>query len=114
MRKTKQQLIDIILRKDEVHKKLNDDIDKLHKEKDYLNTRLNAYINHVDELAYDKNALVKELEEAAIKTNDLTEACDEYASRIQEYIDDIKHYKRLSILTGSVTIIILLVLLLSL
>lgn len=134
MRKTKQQLVDIILRKDEVHKKLNDDIDELNKKladkddydklkeqvrqlsktNDYLNNHLKAYINDIEELAYDKEALVKELEEAAIKSNDLVESCDEYASKIQEQIDNTKLYKRLSILTSSVTIIVLLILLLNL
>ena len=135
MRKTKQQLVDIILRKDEVHKSLNDSLNEIHKElvdkdgcndklkervkqlveeNNNLNTRLNAYIDHIDKLAYDKKGLIKELEEATIKSDGLIEACDEYASKVQEQIEDIKHYKRLSILTSSVTIIVLLILLLSL
>ncbi len=134
MRKTRKELVDIIFRKDEVHKKLNDDIDELNKqlvnkgdydklkeqvkqlskENGYLNARLNAYIDQVDKLAYDKEASFKELKEASIKYNDLLEACDEYVSKIQEQINNTKFYKRLSILTSSVTIIVLLILLLSL
>lgn len=135
MRKTKQDLIDIILRKDDVHKSLNDSIDVLQKD---LNDKTKLYddakeqVKQLNKKVTDLNALLalnrgricnledinkslnKDIEDAIIKTNDLTEACDEYASRIQEYIEDTKYYKRLSILTSGVTIIVLLVLLLSL
>jgi chromosome segregation ATPase len=132
MRKTKQQLVNIILRKDDIHKSLNDDILKLtssleDKDKLYNNLReqvkqLNKKIVDLNDVIKSRNTYILNLEDlnknldkdrdnAILKANDLAEACDEYASRIQEYINTTKHYKCLSALTSSIAIIVLITML---
>ena len=92
MNKTKAQLIEIILRKDEVERNLRKDI------KDTCAS--------VDKLYTEKEFLEKKFE---ILKNDYREECDKNASDFQEFRNIINRYEK--IFSIFITIIIFLVIL---
>ena len=92
MNKTKAQLVEIILRKDEVERNLRKDI------KDTCTS--------VDKLYTEKEFLEKKFE---ILKNDYREECDKNASDFQEFRNIIKRYE--TIFSIFVTVIIFLVIL---
>ena len=102
MRKTKQQLVDIIFRKDDVHKELNKKIEELGGDLVLKN-------NRIQDLEDINKRLNTDIEDVVLKANGLTEACDEYASKIQEYINANKHYKYLSAITSILAITLLMI-----
>lgn len=90
MNKTKAQLIEIILRKDEVERNLRKDI------KDTCAS--------VDKLYTEKEFLEKKFE---ILKNDYREECDKNASDYQEFRNIIKQYERIfGIFIGVIIIVI--------
>lgn len=85
MKKTKAQLVEIILRKDEVERNLRKDInelcdssDKIKSEKEFLENKFETLKNKFEYLQ-----------------NDYREECDEKASYIQELKDKTERYKML-------------------
>lgn len=91
MKKTKAQLVEIILRKDEVERNLRKDINEL--------------CDSLDKIKNEKELLEKNFE--TLK-NDYREECDKNASYIQELKDKTKRYKILfySFFTMSAALII--------
>lgn len=87
MNKTKRELVDIILRKDDIHKKLN----KLISDKDI-------------DLAHKNNDIANLI----TQVNDFTYTCDEYASKCQEIVDKCNRFKNLAILSTCITVIVLI------
>lgn len=78
MNKTKAQLVEIILRKDEVERNLRKDIKDIH--------------DSLDKITTEKEFLEKKFE---ILKNDYREECDKNASDFQEFRNIIKRYKTL-------------------
>lgn len=78
MKKTKAQLVEIILRKDEVERNLRKDINEL--------------CDSFNKIKSEKELLEKKFE--TLK-NDYREECDENASYIQELKDKTERYKML-------------------
>ena len=76
MKKTKAQLVEIILRKDEVERNLRKDINEL--------------CDSLDKIKNEKELLEKNFE--TLK-NDYREECDKNASYIQELKDKTERYK---------------------
>lgn len=91
MKKTKAQLVEIILRKDEVERNLRKDINEL--------------CDSLDKIKNEKELLEKNFE--TLK-NDYREECDKNASYIQELKDKTERYKILfySFFTMSAALII--------
>lgn len=91
MKKTRAQLVEIILRKDEVERNLRKDINEL--------------CDSLDKIKNEKELLEKNFE--TLK-NDYREECDKNASYIQELKDKTKRYKILfySFFTMSAALII--------
>ena len=87
MKKTKAQLIEIILRKDEVERGLRNNI------KDFIN-----YINKIEK--------EKELLEKRVETlqNDYQEKCDENASYLQELRNRVERYKVLFYIFSAISV----------
>ena len=78
MKKTKAQLVEIILRKDEVERNLRKDINELYDSLDKIKSEKELLDTHFETLL-----------------NDYREECDKNASYIQELKDKIKRYKAL-------------------
>ena len=78
MKKTKAQLVEIILRKDEVERNLRKDINDL--------------CDSLDKIKNEKELLENKFETLQ---NDYREKCDEKASYIQELKDKTERYKML-------------------
>ena len=91
MKKTKAQLVEIILRKDEVERNLRKDINEL--------------CDSLDKIKNEKELLEKNFE--TLK-NDYREECDKNASCIQELKDKTERYKMLfyGFFTMSVALIV--------
>ena len=87
MNKTKKELVDIILRKDDIHKNLN----KLISDKDI-------------DLANKNN----DISNLITEVNDFKDCCDEYASKYFEIIDKCNRFKNIAILSTCITIIVLI------
>ena len=106
--KSKKELVDIIIRKDDVHKRLKEDNENLHSEVKAL--------NHINEDYYDKiKNLVELLKNKDInlanlnkQVNEFTDACDEYASKCQEIINKCNKFKNLAIISVCITIVVLI------
>lgn len=91
LRKTRQQLVDIILRKDDVHKTLNE---KLNEVNERYNTKMQEFEtfskNH-DCLVKDYNnldATNKELEEKLIQRNQTIAANSAYIEKLHNQLSD--------------------------
>lgn len=78
MNKTKAQLVEIILRKDEVERNLRKDIKETY--------------DSIDKITTEKEFLEKRFE---VLKNDYREECDKNASDFQEFRNIIKRYKTL-------------------
>lgn len=78
MKKTKAQLVEIILRKDEVERNLRKDINEL--------------CNSFDKIKTEKELLEQRFETLQ---NDYQEECDENASYLQELKNRVERYKTL-------------------
>lgn len=101
MNKTKKELVDIILRKDDIHKKLKEDNEDLSKKIVSLNKLINAKdIN----LAHKNNDIANLI----TQVNEFTDSCDEYASKCQEIVNRCNKFKNLAILSTCITIIALI------
>lgn len=98
MNKTKRELVDIILRKDDIHKKIND-----------TNKDLNDKIKNLNKLISDKDIDLanknNDIANLNKQINDFKDCCDAYASKYFEIIDKCKNFKRLSIINTCITII---------
>ena len=81
MRKTKSQLIDIILRKDNIECGLRNDIKDMENNLNKCKEKLVESTSKIDAVKHDYDALKAEYESV----------CDEYASRICELREDINH-----------------------
>ena len=108
MSKDKRKLVDIIFRKDDVHKKLK-------KDNEDLRSEIKA-LNHINKDYYDKvQDLIKLIKDKDInianlnkQINDFKDCCDEYASKYFEIIDKCKNFKRLSVINTCITIAVLI------
>lgn len=87
MKKTKAQLVEIILRKDEVERGLRNDI------KDFIN-----YINKIEK---EKELLGQKFETLQ---NDYREECDEKASDLQELRNRVERYKVLFYIFSAISV----------
>ena len=115
MNKTKKELVDIILRKDDIHKKLKEDNDDLYSKIALINNTnkdLNNKIKGLQKLISDKDvALIhknNDISKLITQVNDFTDTCDEYASRCQEIVDKCNKFKNLAILSTCITIVVLI------
>lgn len=90
MRRTKSELVQIILRKDEVEKQKNEEIDRLNKDVNVLQTKLNAST----EVAKSAN---KEVE-------DYKDALDDAAYERQMMLNRMKVYKICSFVCGIIAV----------
>ena len=106
--KDKRKLVDIIFRKDDVHKKLkkyNEDLRSEIKALDNINKDYYDKIKDLVELLKDKDINIANLNK---QINDFEDCCDEYASKYFEIIDKCKKFKRLSIINTCITIAVLI------
>ena len=106
--KDKRKLVDIIMRKDDVHKKLKKDNEDLRSEVKALNNINKDYYDKIKdlvELLKDKDINIANLNK---QINDFKDCCDEYASKYFEIIDKCKNFKRLSIINTCITIAVLI------
>lgn len=92
MKKTKAQLVEIILRKDEVERNVRKELKEAEefasqKIKDY-NALNEIHVKYVEELT-KANYSIKTMQE------EYREQCDEHASERQELIDKVNKYKTL-------------------
>lgn len=92
MKKTKAQLVEIILRKDEVERNVRKELKEAEefasqKIKDY-NALNEIHVKYVEELT-KANYSIKTMQE------EYREQCDEHASERQELIDKVNRYKTL-------------------
>lgn len=92
MKKTKAQLVEIILRKDEVERNVRKELKEAEefasqKIKDY-NALNEIHVKYVEDLA-KANYSIKTMQE------EYREQCDEHASERQELIDKVNKYKTL-------------------
>lgn len=108
MSKDKKKLVDIIFRKDDVHKKLK-------KDNEYLRSEIKA-LDNINKDYYDKiQDLIKLIKDKDInianlnkEINDFKDCCDEYASKYFEIIYKCKNFKRLSVINTCITIAVLI------
>ena len=101
MNKTKKELVDIILRKDDIHKKINN----TNKDLNDKIKNLNKLISAKDIDLANKNNNIDNLNE---QINDFKDCCDEYASKYFEIIDKCQKFKRLSVINTCITIAVLI------
>lgn len=67
MRRTKSELVQIILRKDEVEKQKNEEIDKLNNDVNVLQTKLNASVEAAHAATLEIEGYKEELDDAALE-----------------------------------------------
>lgn len=106
--KDKRKLVDIIMRKDDVHKKLKKDNEDLRSEikaLDYINKDYYDKIQDLIKLIKDKDINIANLNK---QINDFKDCCDEYATKYFEIIDKCKNFKRLSVINTCITIAVLI------
>lgn len=101
MNKTKRELVDIILRKDDIHKKIND-----------TNKDLNNKIKNLNKLISDKDIDLanknNDIANLNKQINEFKDCCDEYASKYFELIDKCDRFKNIAILSTCITIAVLI------
>lgn len=90
MKKTKAQLVEIILRKDEVERNLRKDINEL--------------CDSFNKIKSEKELLEKKFETLQ---NDYLEECDKNASYIQELKDKTERYKMLFYISSAVSLVLM-------
>lgn len=108
MNKDKRKLVDIIFRKDDIHKKLKKDNEDLRSEikaLDNINKDCYDKIQDLRKLIKDKDIHIANLNK---QINDFKDCCDEYASKYFEIIDKCKNFKRLSVINTCITIAVLI------
>lgn len=93
MRKTKSELVEIILRKDEIERNLKADIKETIK-----NTQ-----NNLEHISYIHNTL----------KNDYEEICDEYTTYRAKIKNKIKNYNIFCYVLGGITVILIVLLYIS-
>lgn len=101
MKKTKKELVDIIFRKDDVHKKLKEDNDALNNK---LETLIKLNNDKDVNLAHKNN----EIANLVTQVNEYIDMCDEYASRCQEIVNSCNKFKNLAILSVCIMILVLI------
>lgn len=102
MKKTKQDLVNIILRKDDVHKDLNEKIETLVKERDDAfaqNKKLNSALANI-------NLENKRLNRTV---DGYQSALDEDASIIQENKNKLKFWSSMALIEAVILIIVMIV-----
>lgn len=112
--KSKKELVDIIIRKDDVHKRLKKDNEDLRSEIKALNNINKDYyekIKDLVELLKDKDINIANLNK---QVNEFTDSCDEYASKCQELINKRNKFKNLAVFSNCISIVILILMLISL
>ena len=108
MSKDKRKLVDIIMRKDDVHKKLKKDNEDLRSEIKTLNNINKDYYDKIKdlvELLKDKDTNIANLNN---EINDFKDGYDEYTSKYFEIIDKCQKFKRLSVINTCITIAVLI------
>lgn len=119
MKKTKAQLVDIILRKDDIEVKLRNEIKTIKEEIDNKNDYIKSKEQCIDDLnccikdrdyRLQLNAdIIKAKKEELSKVNkqlsDIKEDYDTYATKITELVDNIMFYKK-TVVVLSIFIII--------
>lgn len=108
MKKTKQQLVDIIFRKDDVHKKLKEDNEDLYSKIALINNTnkdLNDKIKDLNKLISNKDTDIANLN---TQLNEFIEACDDYASKCQDLINKLNRFKNLAIISVCINISLLI------
>nr|DAG91723.1 MAG TPA: hypothetical protein [Crassvirales sp.] len=106
--KDKRKLVDIIMRKDDIHKKLKkDNADLCSEVKALANINKDYYdkIQDLIKLIKDKDINITNLNK---QINDFKDCCDEYATKYFEIIDKCKNFKRLSVINTCITIAVLI------
>ena len=106
--KDKRKLVDIIMRKDDIHKKLKKDNEDLRSEikaLDHINKDYYDKIQDLIKLIKDKDINIANLNK---QINDFKDCCDEYATKYFEIIDKCKNFKRLSVINTCITIAVLI------
>lgn len=109
--KSKKELVDIIIRKDDVHKRLkknNEDLRSEIKALDHINKGYYDKIKDLVELLKDKDINIANLNK---QVNDFKDCCDEYTSKYFEIIDKCKNFKRVSVINTCITIAVLILML---
>ena len=128
MRKTKQELVNIILRKDDVANKLQKDLESLQRiiktksnsidtkderiirlkeEVTKLNNVIKSRIEVLDDTKQIVQEKTKEIAELNRQLNDIKDGCDEYASQLVETTTAIRVWKNISLLIGSIALIVI-------
>lgn len=112
--KSKKELVDIIIRKDDVHKRLkknNEDLRSEIKALDHINKDYYDKIKDLVEVLKDKDINIANLNK---QVNEFTDSCDEYASKCQELINKRNKFKNLAVFSNCISIVILILMLISL
>lgn len=108
MNKDKRKLVDIIFRKDDIHKKLKKDNEDLQSKialVNNINKDLNNKIETLTKLNNNKDIDIANLNK---QINDFKDCCDEYITKYFEIIDKCKNFKRLSVINTCITIAVLI------
>lgn len=119
MKKTKAQLVDIILRKDDIEVELRNEIKAIKEEIDNKNDYIKSKEQCIDDLnfcikakdhrltiaAYIVKAKKEELSKVNKQLSDIKEDYDTYATKITELVDNIMFYKK-TVVVLSIFIII--------
>lgn len=106
--KDKRKLVNIIIRKDDIHKKLkkdNEDLRSQIKAFDNINKDYYNKIQDLIKLIKDKDTNIANLNK---QINDFKDCCDEYASKYFQIIDKCKNFKLLSVINTCITIAVLI------
>lgn len=101
MNKTKRELVDIIFRKDDIYKKINN----TNKDLNDKIENLNKIISYKDIDLANKNNDIANLNK---EINDFKDCCDEYASKYFEIMDKCNKFKNIAILSTCITIAVLI------
>lgn len=105
MRKTKKDLVEIILRKDDIEKGFINKCKELQNEITQLNNRLSSSFNDMKGTEKRIRQLEKERNSAIA---DFEYSCDNHAVEIQEFKNQIKLYKLATLIMTAVAIASLL------
>jgi hypothetical protein len=111
--KDKRKLVDIIIRKDDIYKKLkknNEDLRSQIKAFDDINKNYYDKIQDLIKVIKDKDINIANLNK---QINDFKDCCDEYASNYFEIINKCKNFKRLSIINTCINTCITIAVLIS-
>ena len=97
MKKTKKELVDIILRKDAVHKDLNAEISRLEKNAETMNKEKDKSSATIDSLNAKVSKLIALKDEMDDKVENLKEAVEDYAVTEQKLNNYIMLWRSIAI-----------------